>query len=200
MEIAEPLRVVIEELSKLPSIGKKSAQRLALHLVKKKEHDLEELIKALTDLKDNIKFCTQCFNISSNDICGVCSNPKRDVSIICVVEDASDVIAIENTNEFNGRYHVLGGVLSPLAGIGVEDLKIKELVNRLKDEGIKEIILALNPNTEGETTSLYLAKLLKPIGIKITRLARGLPIGGDLEFTDEATIGRAVLNRININE
>jgi recombination protein RecR len=200
LEIAEPLRVVIEELSKLPSIGKKSAQRLALHLVKKKEHDLEELIKALTDLKDNIKFCTQCFNISSNDICGVCSNPKRDVSIICVVEDASDVIAIENTNEFNGRYHVLGGVLSPLAGIGVEDLKIKELVNRLKDEGIKEIILALNPNTEGETTSLYLAKLLKPIGIKITRLARGLPIGGDLEFTDEATIGRAVLNRININE
>lgn len=200
MEIAEPLRVVIEELSKLPSIGKKSAQRLALHLVKKKEYDLEELIKALTDLKDKIKFCTQCYNISSNDICGVCSNPKRDVSIICVVEDASDVIAIENTNEFNGRYHVLGGVLSPLAGIGVEDLKIKELVNRLKDEGVNEIILALNPNTEGETTSLYLAKLLKPIGIKITRLARGLPIGGDLEFTDEATIGRAVLNRININE
>ncbi len=198
MEIAEPLRVVIEELSKLPSIGKKSAQRLALHLVKEEKQDLEALINALTELKDNIKFCTQCFNISSNDLCGVCTNPKRDSSLICVVEEASDVIAIENTNEFNGRYHVLGGVLSPLAGVGVEDLKIKELVNRLKDDGVKEIILALNPDTEGETTSLYLAKLLKPIGIKITRLARGLPIGGDLEFTDEATIGRAVLNRIDI--
>lgn len=198
MEIAEPLRVVIEELSKLPSIGKKSAQRLALHLIKKDKQDLEALINSLAELKDNIKFCTQCFNISSNEICGVCNNPKRDSSIICIVEEASDVIAIENTNEFNGRYHVLGGVLSPLAGVGVEDLKIKELVNRLKDDGVKEIILALNPNTEGETTSLYLAKLLKPIGIKITRLARGLPIGGDLEFTDEATIGRAVLNRIDI--
>jgi recombination protein RecR len=198
LEIAEPLRVVIEELSKLPSIGKKSAQRLALHLVKKDKQDLEALIYSLRELKDNIRFCTQCFNISSNEICGVCSNPKRDSSIICVVEEASDVIAIENTNEFNGRYHVLGGVLSPLSGIGVEDLKIKELVNRLKDDGVKEIILALNPNTEGETTSLYLGKLLKPIGIKITRLARGLPIGGDLEFTDEATIGRAVLNRIDI--
>jgi recombination protein RecR len=198
LDIAEPLRVVIEELSKLPSIGKKSAQRLALHLVKKEKQDLEALINSLTELKDNIRFCTQCFNISSSEICGVCSNPKRDTSLICVVEEASDVIAIENTNEFNGRYHVLGGVLSPLTGVGVEDLKIKELVNRLKDDGVKEIILALNPNTEGETTSLYLAKLLKPIGIKITRLARGLPIGGDLEFTDEATIGRAVLNRIDI--
>lgn len=198
MEIAEPLRIVIEELSKLPSIGKKSAQRLALHLVKKDKQDLEALINSLTELKDNIKFCKQCFNISANEICGVCSNPKRDGSIICVVEEASDVIAIENTNEFNGKYHVLGGVLSPLSGIGVEDLKIKELVNRLKDDRVKEIILALNPDTEGETTSLYLAKLLKPLDVKITRLARGLPIGGDLEFTDEATIGRAVLNRIDV--
>jgi len=198
LEIAEPLRVVIEELSKLPSIGRKSAQRLALHLVKKEKQELEELIRALIELKDNIKFCSQCFNISANDICSICTNPKRDSSIICVVEEASDVIAIENTNEFSGRYHVLGGVLSPLAGVGVEDLKIKDLVGRLKSDEVKEIILALNPDTEGETTSLYLAKLLKPLGIKITRLARGLPIGGDLEFTDEATIGRAVLNRIDI--
>ena len=198
MEIAEPLRVVIEELSKLPSIGKKSAQRLALFLVKKEKQELEDLIYALTQLKDNIKFCSNCFNISVSELCSVCTNPKRDGSLICVVEEASDVIAIENTNEFSGKYHVLGGVLSPLAGIGVEDLKIKELINRLKTEEVKEIILALNPNTEGETTSLYLAKLLKPLNIKITRLARGLPIGGDLEFTDEATIGRAVLNRINI--
>ena len=198
MEIAEPLRVVIEELSKLPSIGRKSAQRLALHLVKKEKQELADIINALSELKDNIKFCSECFNISSNDICNVCNNPKRDNSIICIVEEASDVIAIESTNEFSGKYHVLGGVLSPLAGVGVEDLKIKELVSRLKNDKVKEIILALNPDTEGETTSLYLAKLLKPIGIKITRLARGLPIGGDLEFTDEATIGRAVLNRIDI--
>jgi recombination protein RecR len=198
LEIAEPLRVVIEELSKLPSIGRKSAQRLALHLVKKERQDLEELIKSLIELKDNIKFCSQCFNISANEICNICTNPKRDSSLICVVEEASDVIAIENTNEFSGRYHVLGGVLSPLAGIGVEDLKMKELIFRLKNDEVKEIILALNPNTEGETTSLYLAKLLKPLNIRITRLARGLPIGGDLEFTDEATIGRAVLNRIDI--
>lgn len=198
MEIAEPLRIVIDELSKLPSIGRKSAQRLALFLVKKEKHEFEELINALTFLKDNIKFCEKCFNISANEICNICLSEKRDSSIICVVEEASDVIAIENTNEFSGRYHVLGGVLSPLAGIGVEKLKIKELVNRLKSDEVKEIILALNPNTEGETTSLYLAKLLRPLNVKITRLARGLPIGGDLEFTDEATIGRAVLNRIDV--
>jgi recombination protein RecR len=198
LEIAEPLRAVIDELNKLPSIGKKSAQRLALHMIKQDKEELETLIKTLIDLKENIKFCKNCFNISSSEICGICTNPKRKSDIICVVEEASDVIAIENTNEFSGRYHVLGGVLSPLSGIGVEDLKIKELVNRLKKEEVKEIILALNPNTEGETTSLYLAKLLKPLGINITRLARGLPIGGDLEFADEATIGRAVLNRIKI--
>jgi len=198
LEIAEPLRVVIEELSKLPSIGRKSAQRLALHLVKKEKKEFEELISALSYLKDNIKFCKNCFNITSKDICNICDNPKRSDSIICVVEEASDVIAIENTNEFNGKYHVLGGVLSPLSGVGVEDLKIKELLQRLKNKEVTEILLALNPNTEGETTGLYLAKLLKPLGIKITRLARGLPIGGDLEFADEATIGRAVLNRINV--
>lgn len=198
MEIAEPLRVVIEELSKLPSIGRKSAQRLALHMVKKEKQELGQLINALVNLKEKIRFCTQCYNISASEICNICTSPKRDNSIICVVEEASDVIAIENTNEFSGRYHVLGGVLSPLAGVGVEDLKIKELVQRLKNEDVTEIMLALNPDTEGETTSLYLAKLLKPIGLKVTRLARGLPIGGDLEFTDEATIGRAVLNRIDL--
>lgn len=198
MEVAEPLKIVIEELNKLPSIGRKSAQRLALHLVKKDKKELEELIFALTELKDKIKFCSICYNLSANEQCNICTNPKRDDSLICVVEEASDVIAIENTNEFSGKYHVLGGVLSPLSGIGVEDLKIKELINRIKDGNIKEIILALNPNTEGETTSLYLAKLIKPLDIKITRLARGLPIGGDLEFADEATIGRAVLNRIDL--
>lgn len=198
MEIAEPLRIAIDELSKLPSIGKKSAQRLALHLVKKEKKELEDLISSLIRLKDEIRFCENCYNISADEICTVCKNPKRDRTVICVVEEASDVIAIENTNEFGGLYHVIGGVLSPLSGIGPDELKIKELIKRLHDETIKEIILALNPDTEGETTSLYLAKLIKPLGLKVSRLARGLPIGGDLEFTDEATIGRAVLNRIEL--
>lgn len=198
MEIAEPLRIAIDELNKLPSIGKKSAQRLALHLVKKDKKELEDLISSLNRLKDEIRFCKNCFNISSSEVCSICQNPKRDQSVICVVEEASDVIAIENTNEFSGLYHVIGGVLSPLSGIGPDELKIKELIKRLHDESIKELILALNPDTEGETTSLYLAKLIKPLGLKVSRLARGLPIGGDLEFTDEATIGRAVLNRIEL--
>lgn len=198
MEIAEPLRIAIDELSKLPSIGKKSAQRLALHLVKKDKKELEDLISSLVRLKDEIRFCENCFNISAEEVCSVCKNPKRDKTVICVVEEASDVIAIENTNEFGGLYHVIGGVLSPLSGIGPDELKIKELIRRLQDESITEIILALNPDTEGETTSLYLAKLIKPLGLKVSRLARGLPIGGDLEFTDEATIGRAVLNRIEL--
>lgn len=198
MEIAEPLRILIEELTKLPSIGRKSAQRLALHMVKKDKAELQSLIDALSDIKDKIRYCSNCYNISVEEICSICKNPKRNSKLICVVEEASDVIAIENTNEYNGHYHVLGGVLSPLSGVGPEDLKLNELFERLKKNEISEIILALNPDTEGETTSLYLAKLIKPLGIKVTRLARGLPIGGDLEFADEATIGRAVLNRIDL--
>lgn len=198
MEIAEPLRILIEELTKLPSIGRKSAQRLALHMVKKDKAELQSLINALSDIKDKIRYCSNCYNISVEEICSICKNPKRNSKLICVVEEASDVIAIENTNEYNGHYHVLGGVLSPLSGVGPEDLKLNELFERLKKNEISEIILALNPDTEGETTSLYLAKLIKPLGIKVTRLARGLPIGGDLEFADEATIGRAVLNRIDL--
>lgn len=198
MEIAEPLRILIEELTKLPSIGRKSAQRLALHMVKKDKVELQSLISALSDIKDKIRYCSNCYNISVEEICSICKSPKRNSKLICVVEEASDVIAIENTNEYNGHYHVLGGVLSPLSGVGPEDLKLNELLERLKKNEISEIILALNPDTEGETTSLYLAKLIKPLGIKVTRLARGLPIGGDLEFADEATIGRAVLNRIDL--
>ena len=198
MEIAEPLRIAIDELSKLPSIGKKSAQRLALYMIKKDKTELEALINSLIYLKDNIKFCSKCYNISAEEVCSVCKNPKRNQSIICVVEEASDVIAIENTNEYNGLYHVIGGVLSPLSGIGPDELKIKELIQRLQNEKIKEVILAINPDTEGETTALYLAKLIKPLGVKVTRIARGLPIGGDLEFADEATIGRAVLHRVDI--
>ena len=195
MQIAKPLLIAIEELSKLPSIGKKTAQRLALHLLKTDREQFDSLIEALEDLKTKLKFCKRCFNLSEEDLCTVCKSDKRDGEKICVVEEASDVIAIEKTHEYDGLYHVLGGVLSPLAGTTPESLKIKEFLRRLENESIKEIILALNPDTEGEATALYLSKLIKPLKIKVTRIARGLPIGGDLEFADEATIGRAIINR-----
>ena len=195
MQIAEPLLLAIEELSKLPGIGKKTAQRLALFILKTSDEEVNKLVKSITDLKTNLHYCKKCYNLAVDDLCEICKSPKRDQSLLCVVEEASDVIAIERTNEFNGLYHVIGGVLSPLSGIGPEDLKIKDLLKRFENESVIEVILALNPDTEGETTSLYLAKLLKPLVSKVTRIARGLPIGGDLEFADEATIGRAMLNR-----
>jgi recombination protein RecR len=196
MIIAEPLQKAIDELSKLPSIGSKTAQRLALHILKSDLQSVDALVKSIKELKEKIRFCDICFNISTEEICDVCKSNKRDRSILCVVEEASDVIAIEKTNEFNGLYHVLGGVLNPLANITVESLKIKELVARLSNDEIKEIILALNPNSEGDATSLFLIKTLKDLPIKISRIARGLPIGGDLEFADSATIGRAFIGRI----
>jgi recombination protein RecR len=198
LQIAEPLLVAIEELSKLPGIGKKTAQRLALYILKNDNDRVDSLIKSIKDLKTNLRFCSRCFNLSEDDLCEICKSVKRDTSLVCVVEEASDVIAIEKTHEFNGLYHVIGGVLSPLTGVTPDSLKIKELLKRFENENIREVILALNPDTEGETTSLYLAKLIKPLGINVTRIARGLPIGGDLEFADEATIGRAMLNRISI--
>ena len=198
MQIAEPLLVAIEELSKLPGIGKKTAQRLALYILKNDNDRVDSLIKSIKDLKTKLRFCSRCFNLSEDDLCEICKSVKRDTSLVCVVEEASDVIAIEKTHEFNGLYHVIGGVLSPLTGVTPDSLKIKELLKRFENENIREVILALNPDTEGETTSLYLAKLIKPLGINVTRIARGLPIGGDLEFADEATIGRAMLNRISI--
>ena len=198
MLIPETLQRAIDELSKLPSIGRKSAQRLALHILKSEVEDIRNLSVSLIDLKEKTKMCEKCFNISEDDICDICKSEKRDKSTICVVEEISDVIAVERTNEFFGLYHVLGGVLSPLSGKDADSLNINELISRVKNEDISEVILALNPDTEGETTSLYLAKLLKQFDIIVTRLARGLPIGGDLEFTDEATIGRAVLNRIQL--
>ncbi len=155
-------------------------------------------MKAIEELKTRLRFCSRCFNLSEEELCEICRSEKRDKNLICIVEEASDVIAIERTHEYNGLYHVLGGVLSPLSGIGPDSLKVKELLKRFENEDIKEVILALNPDTEGETTALYLARLIKPLGIKASRIARGLPIGGDLEFADEATIGRAVLGRIEL--
>ncbi|MGQ9644671.1 MAG: recombination mediator RecR [Ignavibacterium sp.] len=198
MQIAETLLIAIDELSKLPGIGKKTAQRLALHIIKNDRESAEKLAKAIVDLKEKLMLCKKCFNLSEAEFCDICKNPKRDQTTICVVEEVSDVIAIEKSHEYNGLYHVLGGVLSPLMGVGAENIRIKELINRFHDEEIKEVILALNPDTEGETTSLYLAKLIKPLGIKVTRIARGIPIGGDLEFADEATIGKAMINRIDL--
>ncbi len=198
MLIAEPLQKAIDELSKLPSIGKKTAQRLAIHILKSEKENVELLVNAIQELKEKIRFCSECFNISVEDTCEICRSVKRDRSIICVVEEASDVISIEKTNEFNGLYHVLGGVLNPLAGVNAEKLKIKELLKRISEQNISEIILALNPNSEGDATSLYLSKMLKETNVKISRIARGLPIGGDLEFADSATIGRAFIGRIQV--
>lgn len=198
MQIAEPLQIVIDELSKLPAIGRKTALRIALHLLKSDEEVADNLVSSIKELKEKIRFCNICFNISVEETCDICRSNKRDNSIICVVEEASDIIAIEKSNEFNGLYHVLGGVLSPLQGKGTDSLKIKELVDRIEGKDIKEIILALNPDTEGDTTSLYLANLLKKYDLKVSRIARGIPIGGDLEFADEATIGRAVLGRVSL--
>ncbi len=198
MQIAEPLVAAIEELSKLPGIGKKTAQRLALHILKNDIESVDKLVNAIKNLKLKLKLCERCYNFSEEDYCSICKSGKRDHETLCVVEEASDIIAIEKTNEYNGLYHVLGGVLSPLSGIGPDNLKIKELMKRFENENVREVILALNPDTEGEATSLYLARLIKPLEIKVTRIARGLPIGGDLEFADEATIGRAVLGRIII--
>ena len=198
MQIAEPLLIAIEELSKLPGIGKKTAQRLAIFLLKSENPQVENLVNAIKDLKLKLRFCERCFNLSEEELCNICQSEKRDKSVLCVVEEASDVMAIEKTHEYKGLYHVLGGVLSPLSGVTPESLHIKELLKRFETEDFKEVILALNPDTEGETTSLYLAKLMNPFGITVTRIARGLPIGGDLEFADDATIGRAILNRSSL--
>lgn len=196
MLIAEPLEIAIRQLSRLPGIGKKSALRLALFLLRQKSEDVQGLVDAILKLQTDIKFCTNCFNLSTAELCSVCQSLTRDRSIICVVEEINDVIAIEKTNEYKGLYHILGGVLSPLDGIGSEQLKIKELVNRVEKEKPSEIILAMNPSTEGETTALYLAKIMNRHNLKISRIARGLPIGSDLEFVDEATISRALEGRL----
>lgn len=194
---SESVEQLIEQLGQLPGIGRKTAQRLALFILRQPREDVVALARALVNVKDKVRYCSICANITETDPCIICASQKRERSMICVVEEPSDVLAIEKTNEFRGLYHVLGGALSPLDGVGPEDLKIKELLNRISGE-IIEIILAMNPNTEGEATTIYLSRLLKPFGVKVTRIARGLPIGSDLEFADEATLSRALEGRILI--
>jgi len=194
---SESLETLISELSQLPGVGHKTAQRLAMYIMKLPREEVVNMAKALVAVKDKVKNCSVCSNFTEEDPCFICSSPKRDQNMICVVEEPNDVIAIEKTNEFNGLYHVLGGSLSPLDGIGPDELKFKELLQRITDQ-TSEIILALNPNVEGEATTLYLSRLLKPIGLRVTRLARGIPIGGDLEFADEATLSRAIEGRVAI--
>jgi len=191
------LDALIAEFSRLPGIGRKTAQRLALFILKQSKTDVERMATALLDLKERVRTCSVCWNITEDDPCTICTSTKRDHHIICVVEESNDVFAIEKTNEFRGLYHVLGGRLSPLDGIGPDDLAIHPLLGRAGN-GVEEIILAMNPNVEGEATTLYLSKLLSPLGVTVTRIARGIPIGSDLEFADNATISRALEGRMRI--
>ena len=192
---AAPIAKLIEELSKLPGVGNKTAQRLAFYILNMPSEDVEKLSASIVNAKRNIKYCKICCNITDSDTCNICSNIKRDSSMICVVEDPKDVVAMEKTREFKGLYHVLNGAISPMEGIGPEEIRIKELLKRVADNEIKEIILATNPNIEGEATAMYISRLLKPIGIKVTRIAHGVPVGGDLEYADEVTLMKALEGR-----
>ena len=201
LNISDSLESLIDELAKLPQIGRKTAQRLAMFVIRQPIEEVEKLSKALVDTKEKIKFCSVCCNITEDEVCKICMSPKRNKGTICVVEEPQDVYAIEKTNEYKGLYHVLHGRISPLDGIGPNDIRTKELLLRLdenKYEKVDEIILALNPTVEGETTILYLSKLIKPLEIKITRIARGIPIGSDLELADEVTLAKALEGRIKV--
>jgi len=197
---AGPVQDLIDELGRLPGIGPKSAQRIAFHLLKLSRGDAARLANAIVEAKDKVTFCTRCFNIAegagdSDALCSICSDDRRDATTVCVVEEPRDIVAVEKTGEFRGRYHVLQGAISPIEGVGPDQLRVKELLGRLDAEGVQEVILCTNPNIEGEATALYLARLLKPLGLKITRIASGLPVGGDLEYADELTLGRALEGR-----
>jgi recombination protein RecR len=213
---SESVEALVEQFARLPSVGRKTAQRLAAYVLKMPREEVVELARALVNVKDRVKECSVCFNVTDTDPCPICRSPKRDRTVICVVEEANDVVALERTHEFRGLYHVLGGVISPLDGVGPNDLKIRELVSRVArapaatpasgetvaegeqqyaEDAVREVILAMNPNVEGDTTAIYVSQLLRPIGLNVTRIARGLPIGGDLEYADEATLSRALEGR-----
>ena len=186
---------LIQSFEKLPSIGNKTAARLAFYILNASEEETNEFVSSIVNAKKNLKYCSKCYNISDTDPCPICGNPKRDQSEICVVEDVRDIIAMEKTHEFRGVYHVLHGSISPMNGVGPDDIKIKELLARLMDGQVKEVILATNPRVKGEATAMYLSKLIKPLGIKVTRIAHGIPVGGDLEYTDEITLTKALEGR-----
>ena len=186
---------LIEAFEKLPSIGNKTAARLAFHILDASEEETNEFITAIHDAKKNLKYCSQCFNITDTDPCPICGNQNRDHSVICVVEDVRDVVAMERTHELKGVYHVVHGSISPMNGVGPDEIKLKELLSRLMEGKVKEIILATNPRVEGEATAMYISKLVKPLGVKVTRIAHGIPVGGDLEYTDEVTLSKALEGR-----
>jgi recombination protein RecR len=192
---AAPVQALIDELGRLPGVGPKSAQRIAFYLLKVAPEDAKRLASAITAAKARITWCRRCFNVSEGELCTYCLDERRDPTVMCVVEEPRDIVAVERTHEFAGRYHVLQGAISPIEGIGAEQLRIPELLRRIDDEGVTEVILATNPNIEGEATAMYLARLLKPLGLRVTRLASGLPVGGDLEYADEVTLGRALEGR-----
>lgn len=190
-----PVQILIDELGRLPGIGPRSAQRLALHLIKSEDEDVARLARAIIEAKQKVRFCERCFNLADAQLCSICNDAKRDSSIVCVVEDSRDIAALERTGEFRGRYHVLLGLIDPLQGINPENLKVRELIARVKPENISEVVVCTSNNTEGDVTAMYLARLLDPLGVTVTRLASGLPVGGDIEFADEITLGRAFGNR-----
>jgi recombination protein RecR len=192
---AGPIQELVDELGRLPGIGPKSAQRIAFYLLEVSKEEAMRLSAAIAEVKDRIRLCDRCFNVAEDEFCTICSDPRRDSSIVCVVEDPRDIVAVERTREFHGMYHVLGGALNPIDGVGPDQLRVRDLLVRLGPENIAEVILCTNPNLEGEATAMYLARLLGPLGLKVTRIASGLPVGGDLEYADELTLGRALVGR-----
>lgn len=190
-----PVQILIDELGRLPGIGPRSAQRLALHLIKSNGDDVARLARAIIEAKQKVRFCERCFNLADAELCSICSDAKRESSILCVVEDSRDIAALERTGGFRGRYHVLLGLIDPLQGVSPENLKVRELVARIKPESITEVVVCTSNNTEGDVTAMYLARMLSPLGVEVSRLASGLPVGGDIEFADEVTLGRAFDNR-----
>ena len=194
-DYALPVQDLIDELGRLPGIGPKSAQRIAFHLLKLPKEDASRLARTIVDAKERVSWCTRCFNLAEGPECPICSDARRDTTVLCVVEEPRDLVAVEKTREFRGRYHVLGGAINPIEGVGPDQLHVKELLARIGDEGVEEVILCTNPNIEGEATALYLGKLLKQLGISVTRIASGLPVGDDLEYADELTLGRALEGR-----
>jgi recombination protein RecR len=196
---AAPVQDLIDELGRMPGVGPKSAQRIAFHLLKIPTEDALRLATAITEARQRVAFCTRCFNVTEGELCGVCRDERRDTTVLCVVEEARDIVAVEKTGQFRGRYHVLQGAISPIEGIGPEQLRVAELLTRLEPEAVTEVILCTNPHIEGEATAMYLGRLLQPLGIRVTRIASGLPVGGDLEYADELTLGRALQGRRDLD-